>query len=135
MTTIPEHTFQVTAAGAAAGEVRLRLAGDLDYDSAQDLLESARGRLGARPAPSALRLDCAGLTLCDSMGLATLLMVHRLATEAGAVLRLEECPGFLARLLELTGTLDHFMHTPPAAAPAPDQGAVPRTRPSQRDST
>jgi hypothetical protein len=52
------------------------------------------------------------------MGLAALLMIHRLTAATGARLRLDHRPELLERLLELTGTLDHFTETDGSAAAA-----------------
>ncbi|MGW8065749.1 STAS domain-containing protein [Streptomyces ziwulingensis] len=122
MTTHPQNDFHVTVASREAGEVLLRLSGELDYDSADELLDTARERLTAEPAPRAVLLDCTRLTTCDSMGLATLLMIERIATGAGATLRMDDRPDFLSRLLEVTGTLDHFVPAPSAGASASSDG-------------
>ncbi|SDM52341.1 STAS domain-containing protein [Streptomyces wuyuanensis] len=108
MTASPDGAFTLETGNGGTGEVCVRIDGDLDVDSADDLIEAARACLEADPSPRLLRLDCGKLTLCDSMGLAALLMIHRLATAAGARLRLDHRPELLERLLELTGTLDHF---------------------------
>ncbi|MFG3442626.1 STAS domain-containing protein [Nonomuraea sp. NPDC047897] len=64
-----------------------------------------------------LRLDCAGLGLCDSSGLAALLVIRRRASEAGVRLRLDHRGAALDRLLDLTGTLEHL-----TGEPAPPSG-------------
>ncbi|MEU0225161.1 STAS domain-containing protein [Streptomyces sp. NPDC006284] len=118
MTTRPQNDFHVTVTPLESGEVLLRLSGDLDYDSADELLAAARDRLALEPVPRVVRLDCARLTTCDSMGLATLLMIERLAGDIGAALRLDGRPHFLARLLEVTGTTEYFVPAPSAESPA-----------------
>ncbi|AKZ54889.1 Putative anti-sigma factor antagonist (modular protein) [Streptomyces ambofaciens ATCC 23877] len=122
MTTRPQNDFHVTVTPSEADEVLLRLSGDLDYDSADELLAAARDRLALEPVPRVVRLDCARLTTCDSMGLATLLMIERIASDTGAALRLDGRPDFLRRLLEVTGTLDQFAPAPPAESPASADG-------------
>ncbi|MFI1469292.1 STAS domain-containing protein [Streptomyces wuyuanensis] len=118
MTAFPDGAFALAIGSGGTGEVAVRIAGDLDVDSADDLIEAARTCLDAYPSPRLLRLDCEKLALCDSMGLAALLMIHRLATAAGARLRLDHRPELLERLLELTGTLDHFTEADGCAAAA-----------------
>lgn len=48
------------------------------------------------------------MTLCDSLGPAALLMVHREATGAGTRLHPADRPAALRRLLDATGTADLF---------------------------
>jgi anti-anti-sigma factor len=50
-----------------------------------------------------VRLDCGGISFCDSSGLSTLLLVHRAVTGAGGRLYLDNRPRALERLLALTG--------------------------------
>lgn len=64
--------------------------------------------LGSGPPPRRPRLDRAGLTLCDSLGPAALLMVNREATGAGTRLRPAGRPAALRRLLDATGTAHLF---------------------------
>lgn len=108
MTAFPGRMFELEVTADDIGEVCLRIHGDLDWDSADDLTEAARRCLEADRTPRLLRLDCGKVTQCDSMGLAALLVIHRLAAAAGTPLRLDHRPEALERLLELTGTLDHF---------------------------
>lgn len=123
MTTHPDDILHLTVSTADDGGVCLRLVGELDWESAGDLVETARDQLGRLPEPRcAVHLDCAQLSLCDSTGLSALLMVHRDVTAAGASLRLDNRPAFLDRMLALTGTLVHLTGTPPRAARLDDDG-------------
>jgi ABC-type transporter Mla MlaB component len=113
--------FSCAADPAEPPAARLRLRGELDYDSAEELIGAVDRLLGAGEPGGAmgesvggigrvaeLRLDCAELTGCDSSGLAALLQVHRATTAYGARLRLEHRPAALERLLTVTGTHDHL---------------------------
>jgi anti-anti-sigma factor len=100
--------FSCSADPAEPPAARLRLSGELDYDSAEELVTAVERLLGADHRVAELRLDCAGLTGCDSSGLAALLQVHRAATAHGVRLRLEHRPAALERLLGVTGTHDHL---------------------------
>ncbi|QNP61719.1 STAS domain-containing protein [Streptomyces genisteinicus] len=122
MTTHPDDILQLTVTTAADGGVCLRLAGELDWESAADLVESVRDHLGRTPVRLPVHVDCAQLTVCDSTGLSALLMVHRDVTASGAVLRLENRPAFLDRMLTLTGTLDHLTGSLPPAGRLEDDG-------------
>ncbi|MCK8677767.1 STAS domain-containing protein [Streptomyces lichenis] len=106
--TAPDETFGLEVTTGEERDVRVQVRGDLDHETAEELLEAARAHLRSDRPPRHLHLDCARLTLCDSMGLAALLLIHRHALAAGTRLHLDNRPGMLEHLLELTGTLDHF---------------------------
>ncbi|CAM5437169.1 sulfate transporter [Streptomyces spiroverticillatus] len=113
MTTMPSHPIRpnplhFTADPEGAHTLRLTLHGDLDYDQAELLLDVVREELAERPELRTLRLDCAELAAVDSMGLSVLLMVHRVTTAADVRLHLDGRTPALERLLQITGTLDHF---------------------------
>ncbi|MFE5589251.1 STAS domain-containing protein [Streptomyces sp. NPDC056549] len=78
--------------------------GDLDGDSPDEFLDVARAHLDPASNPSHIRLDCARLTLCDSMGFSTLPALHPSATALGVRLHLDHRLPFLDRMLLLTGT-------------------------------
>lgn len=126
MTSLPPPPFALTVRAAGPRTLRFLVSGALDHQSAGELTGGAERVLARRPALTDLRLDFGRLTLCDSMGLSALLMVHRRAAEAGTRLHLDRRPFFLERLLVLTCTLDHLT-APPARqhrqAQAP-QGSV-----------
>ncbi|MFJ2738933.1 STAS domain-containing protein [Streptomyces sp. NPDC087440] len=113
MTTMPSHPIRpnplhFTIAPDGEHTLRLALHGDLDYDHAELLLDIVREELAERPGLRVLRLDCAELAGVDSMGLSVLLMVHRATTAADVRLHLDARTPALERLLQITGTLDHF---------------------------
>ncbi|MFF5497670.1 STAS domain-containing protein [Streptomyces aquilus] len=109
--TTPPHAFHLTVAGTEQS-VRVEVTGDLDYDSADLLLEKVTAELSARPALEDLYVDCAGIGFVDSMGLSILLMVGRRATAARVRLHLVDRPAQLDRVLDITGTLEYFTATP-----------------------
>lgn len=124
MTTMPSPPFRptplrCTATDDGARTVRLQLRGDLDYDHAEQLLVEVRRLLADHPALRELRLQCAELGTVDSMGLSILLMVHRATTAADVRLHLDHRTPALDRLLQITGTHEHF------TAPAPADGEGP----------
>ncbi|MER7783589.1 MULTISPECIES: STAS domain-containing protein [Streptomyces] len=94
---------------AAPGTLSLRLSGALDHESADALVREVARRLAECPAPRLLRLDCAGLTGCDSLGLAALLMIGRRTGAAACALRLDRRPPHLDRLLAVTGTRSYLV--------------------------
>ncbi|MFQ6143132.1 STAS domain-containing protein [Streptomyces seoulensis] len=108
MTTLPGDAFLLTSALDDDGDARIRITGDLDWDTADELTTAAEAFLAADPPPRRLRLDCAGMTLCDSLGLAALLMIHRGAAGTGTRFHLDNRPAALQRLLDITGTAHLF---------------------------
>ncbi|SIM65510.1 STAS domain-containing protein [Micromonospora cremea] len=79
------------------GHVRLGLTGDLDYDTAPDLIAAVAELRG--DDQQSLMIDLTGVSLCDSSGLSALLVVHR---AAGAI-RLTGVSPQLQRMLDRTG--------------------------------
>ncbi|MFE3518157.1 STAS domain-containing protein [Streptomyces sp. NPDC059166] len=97
----PSLTLDVEA---SPGAVRLRVAGELDYDTSDQFVERFQECLEADPTLRELALECAGLRVCDSMGVSSLLLVHRGTSARGIRLSLENPPAFLSRILYVTGT-------------------------------
>ncbi|MET4921729.1 STAS domain-containing protein [Streptomyces sp. PSRA5] len=108
MTTIPPAGLLLTVSLTNEHTVCVGIEGDLDYDSSQQLLDETCGQLARRTGTRHLRLDCSRLATCDSMGLATLLAIHRATSAAGVRLHLDGRPASLDRILRLTGTLSHL---------------------------
>ncbi|MEV6117474.1 STAS domain-containing protein [Streptomyces sp. NPDC052109] len=86
----------------------MHIAGELDYDTSDELVETVVRHLRHRPYTSEVRLDFTALTWIDSSGVAALLMIHRTTSALGAVLRLDNRPGFLDHRLRLTDVLGHL---------------------------
>lgn len=116
MTTIPPAGLLLTASLTDEHTVCVGIEGDLDYDSAQRLLEETQRQLTLHTGMRHLRLDCSRLITCDSMGLAILLAVHRATGAAGVRLHLDGRPASLERILRVTGTLRHLTEPPAGAA-------------------
>ncbi|MFC5286351.1 STAS domain-containing protein [Actinokineospora guangxiensis] len=100
------RTFDISTT-VADEAVHLTLKGELDYTTADELVDEATAHLG-RPGLRALRLDCGGITWCDSSGLAAILNLHRACAAQGVALRLENRAQHLDRVLQLTGTFEHL---------------------------
>ncbi|GAA2986016.1 STAS domain-containing protein [Streptomyces fulvorobeus] len=98
-------TFTVEVSRSTA---HLHLAGDLDYDTGDTLVQEADRCLTDHPHLRELRLDCAHLCFCDSVGISSLLTIHRRTTARTVRLRLENSPPFLQRLLDVTGIQQLF---------------------------
>ncbi|WP_333778299.1 STAS domain-containing protein [Streptomyces sp. IBSBF 3136] len=123
MTTLPPSEFTLGFDHAPA-TLTVRVAGELDYDTSDDLLEAVIGRLTAEQAPLRdVRLDFSELTWIDSSGLSALLMIHRRASALGATLHLDNRPNVLERMLHITNVLDHLTAPPPGTQAARDEQA------------
>ncbi|MEU3891444.1 STAS domain-containing protein [Streptomyces sp. NPDC029041] len=107
--------------GTGPHSVRLALTGDLDYDSCAELLERVRTALDGGGDVRELHLDCRELRLVDSMGLSTLLQIHRSAGRDGIAFHLDDVGPALRRLLELTGTYE-YLTTPQQCEPPAESG-------------
>ncbi|WP_333775577.1 STAS domain-containing protein [Streptomyces sp. IBSBF 3136] len=107
MTNLPFTEFTVTAHCEPPGLI-VRLTGDFDHDTSDELLDTVTSHHALRD----VRLDFGELTSIDSSGLSALLMIHRHTSAAGAALHLDSRPGFLDRMLHLTNVLDHLTAPP-----------------------
>ncbi|WP_320782103.1 STAS domain-containing protein [Streptomyces sp. CRN 30] len=92
----------------------VRVAGELDHETCEELVETVTACLGRSARLRDVRLDFHDLEWIDSSGLAALLMVHRRTSAAGATLHLDDRPRVLERMLQITNVLDHL--TAPAAS-------------------
>ncbi|GAA2302929.1 hypothetical protein GCM10010234_52470 [Streptomyces hawaiiensis] len=104
--------------GTGPHTVRLALTGALDHDSCAELLQRVRTALDDGGKVEELRLDCRELELVDSMGLSTLLQVHRSACRDGIAFHLDDVGPALRRLLKLTGTYEYLTTPQQSESPA-----------------
>jgi anti-anti-sigma factor len=86
----------------------VRVDGDLDYETADDVVEAASQLLAQQSGLVELHLDFTGLTFLDSAALSGLLLLHRRTTQSGVQLHLDHRPAFLDRVLQVTGIYGHF---------------------------
>jgi anti-anti-sigma factor len=100
-------TYSLTIT-TAARSASVRIVGDLDYKTADDLVEVASQLLARQNAMCDLHLDFSELTFLDSAALSRLLMLHRRTSQAGVALHLDHRPQFLDRVLQVTGLFEHF---------------------------
>ncbi|MFD7883424.1 STAS domain-containing protein [Streptomyces bauhiniae] len=105
--------FSVTVEAVDPRTIRLTLQGVLDFESGDEFLDVVGGTLDAHavehgPILRELYMDCAGLRLLDSSGLAALLTLRRRTHPAGITLRLRHRPVQLTRMLALTGTAEYL---------------------------
>ena len=86
----------------------VRVTGDLDYETADKVVEAASQLLALQVDLIDLHLDFSGLTFLDSAALSGLLLLHRRTTQSGVRLHLDHRPAFLDRVLQVTGLHGHF---------------------------
>lgn len=110
---MPAPLLTIEVSRPAPGRARLRLAGELDFDTAPELVEAA-DRL-RRDGCTELEIDLGGVTLCDSSGLSALVVIHR--NGAGPI-RLIGTSGQLQQLLDRTGLAEVLATTHHTANPA-----------------
>ncbi|MFF3869335.1 STAS domain-containing protein [Micromonospora sp. NPDC001898] len=92
----PLLTIEVTR--SEAGRARLRLTGELDFDTAPELTATAEEL--RRDGCHELEIDLDGVGLCDSSGLSALVVIHR---RGSGPTRLTGVRGQVQRLLDRTG--------------------------------
>lgn len=109
--------------GPAPDATVLRLAGELDHDTADALSGAFETALGGG-TPRVL-VDCEGLEFCDSTGLNVLLRARLSAADAGTAVELTGLHAAVARLFEITGA-DGVFRTYPTLADALSGGATAR---------
>jgi anti-anti-sigma factor len=111
------------ASTTTAQSAFLRVVGDLDYLTIDDLVDTASQLLAQQVGLVNLHLDLSGLTFLDSAALSGLLLIHRRATQSDVQLHLDHRPPFLDRVLRVTGLFPHFV-SPDSDAEAGDQTGV-----------
>ncbi|MEU4482681.1 STAS domain-containing protein [Micromonospora sp. NPDC023966] len=114
---MPSQLLTIEVDRLDAGRARLRLTGELDYDSAPELVAAAAEL--RRDGYQELLLDFGGVALCDSSGLSALVVIHRAG--AGAV-RLEHAKAQLRQLLDRTGLAELLAGSPAAAEESREVG-------------
>ncbi|GGT74993.1 STAS domain-containing protein [Actinomadura citrea] len=118
---VPDTPLRVVATLSGTHALRIEIEGDLDFYTADTLVATVRTQMEDNPDVRELELACGGMGLCDSAGLAALLMVRRRTSAAGVHLALTGRSGRLDRLLDVTGTLHHLTGDPAETAKDQDQ--------------
>jgi anti-anti-sigma factor len=96
--------FTATVTVPDPNTLTVHLAGELTFETDDDLDGLIAGHLRELPDVREIVLDCTAITEIDSMGLSILLMIKRRAQQADIRLRLDNRPARLERMLSLTGT-------------------------------
>ncbi|NYF58690.1 STAS domain-containing protein [Micromonospora purpureochromogenes] len=105
---MPSQLLSIEVTRLDAGGARLRLTGDLDFDSAPALIAAAAQ--ARADGHRELLIDVAGVALCDSSGLSAFLVIGR-----GGQVRLTGVNPQLQQLLDRTGLAELLaVEHPPA---------------------
>jgi anti-anti-sigma factor len=94
----------------------MRLTGDLDSESIDELVDTASQLLAEQGDLVDLHLDFSELTFLDSAALTGLLLISRRTSHSDVELRLDHRPPFLDRVLQVTGLFEHFITSDSDAA-------------------
>jgi anti-anti-sigma factor len=87
----------------------VRIVGDLDYLTIDELVDTATQLLVQQTDLANLHLDFDGLTFIDSAALSGLLLIGRRTAQAGVRLHLDHRPPILERVLHVTGLFGHLV--------------------------
>ena len=98
----------------------LRVVGDLDYLTIDEVVDTATRLLADQLDLVNLHLDFEGLTFLDSAALSGLFLIYRRTSQAGVRLHFDHRPPILERVLHVTGLFGHFV-SPHSDAPAADR--------------
>lgn len=101
----------------------LAVAGALTRGNADALRESIDTRLGDDTAIRRLRVDCGGVTECDSEGMSTLLALRRRADDLGVEFQLAPASTVLTSVMARTGADLYLLGEPVQDTPGsgPDE--------------
>lgn len=89
----------------------LSLAGELDLDSVDELRAPTEDAV--RNGPGVVVLDMSELSFIDSSGLALLVELRRMASEAGGELSIVNLPAALRRVVTIAGLTETLGLPPP----------------------
>ena len=87
--------------------VRLTLAGTVDLDTRDTVINTAIRELDAGPVPR-LEFDVGAVVFCDSSGISAFIAVRRIAASRGTEVALIDPSAQFAQLLAVTGLGEHF---------------------------
>ena len=88
--------------------VTLRLRGDIDLATADDVLAEGSALLNEAGSGVALVVDLVDVTFLDSSGLSALVRLRLAAEAQGGQVLLSNVPDRVAALLELSGLTEYF---------------------------
>ena len=108
-------TLTIAAHTEATGTVVIHPAGEIDADNAHELREAVSALL-VTGRPSLIKVDLAGITFIDSVGIGALVSCYHTAAASGVRLIVSNPTTYVHRLLYVSGLLGLFGS--PARPPA-----------------
>lgn len=87
------------------GDLRIRLVGDIDIDSADELRDLLQATI-RRPSTDGLRVDLLAVTFLDSSAISVLVDAFKVAEAEGCRFQITRPRGVVRKVLEVTGVLD-----------------------------
>jgi anti-anti-sigma factor len=108
-------TLAITARTDAGGTVHIQPIGEIDADNAYDLREAVSGLLAAG-RPRMIKVDMAGVSFIDSVGIGALVSCYHTAAASDVRLIVVNPTTYVHRLLYVSGLLGLFGS--PARPPA-----------------
>jgi anti-sigma B factor antagonist len=92
---------------AGGGDLTLRLAGELDINTADELCDLLLAAIGAHDG-DVIDVDLDRVTFLDSSAIAALVRGFNAAGQAGCRFRVSKPHGVVSRALDVTGVSDHL---------------------------
>jgi anti-anti-sigma factor len=93
----------VTTAPVDEKTVRIDVAGEIDLATAPRLTAALQAAIAAPAPPAEIRLDLAGVTFLDAVGVAALVQGHTAARDAGVGYSVHNPGGFVLWVLDMVG--------------------------------
>ncbi|WP_320066219.1 STAS domain-containing protein [Micromonospora sp. RTGN7] len=106
---MPSQLLTIEVTRLEAGRARLRLTGELDFDTSPELVDAADEL--RRDGHHDLEIDLCGVRLCDSSGLSALVVIYR---RGSTPIRLTGMSSQLRQLLDRTGLTEVLAAARPA---------------------
>ncbi|MDR6324518.1 STAS domain-containing protein [Actinoplanes couchii] len=127
MTVLPAVSVVIVPPSACPHTVCLALAGDLIYETGNDVFDQVQRVMLQHEHLRVLQIDCRQLKLIDSTGLSVFLQIHNWADDSGIDFYLHNPGPVLERILKVTGTYEHLtapqQATSSTGLPQRDSGA------------
>jgi anti-sigma B factor antagonist len=100
-------TLSITARTDAGGTVHIHPTGEIDSDNAYDIRDAVNRAL-THSQPRAIKLDMAGVSFIDSVGIGALVSCYHTAAASGVRLAVGNPTAYVHRLFYVSGLLGLF---------------------------
>lgn len=93
--------LSITTSQPRPGMICIRLVGEIDIATAQQLRTELLSAIAAAPARTEIRVDLAGMTFIDATGIGALVRAKHAASRAGVSFVLDRPQGVVLRVLDV----------------------------------